>query len=128
MTLLRSQVITALEERTAYRSGFDFQSLAVILAQRRWPQLIASEWNSDYGLDAYGPGELFPDGDGRGFACSNTATLAKIKGDLTKAKDRFPELKVLLFATPQQVHKPQRDRMARSDLERVRSQAYRHSA
>jgi hypothetical protein len=107
MTLLRSQVITALEERTAYRSGFDFQSLAVILAQRRWPQLIASEWNSDYGLDAYGPGELFPDGDGRGLACSNTATLAKIKGDLTKAKDRFPELKVLLFATPQQVHKPQ---------------------
>ncbi len=107
MTLLRSQVITALEERTAYRSGFDFQSLAVILAQRRWPQLIASEWNSDYGLDAYGSGELFPDGDGRGLACSNTATLAKIKGDLAKAKHRFPELKILLFATPQQVHKPQ---------------------
>jgi hypothetical protein len=107
MTLLRSQVITALEERIAYRSGFDFQSLAVILAQRRWPQLIASEWNSDFGLDAYGSGELFPDGGGCGLACSNTATLAKIKSDLTKAKGRFPELKVLLFATPQQVHKPQ---------------------
>jgi len=54
-------------------------------------------------LDAYAPGELFENGFGRGVACSNTATLSKIREDIEEAQKHFGDLKILFFATPRAV-------------------------
>lgn len=51
-------------------------------------------------MDAYAPGELFENGKGRGTACSNTATLTKIRKDIEEAQKHFNDLKILFFATP----------------------------
>jgi Fe2+ or Zn2+ uptake regulation protein len=40
---------------------------------------------------------------GRGVACSNTATLTKIREDIEEAQKHFSDLKVLFFATPRPV-------------------------
>ena len=52
------------------------------------------------GLDAYAPGEIFENGLGRGAACSNSATLTKIRDDIEEALKNFGDLKVLFFVTP----------------------------
>lgn len=54
-------------------------------------------------MDAYAPGELFENGLGRGAACSNTATLTKLREDIEEAQKHFTDLKVLFFATPRPV-------------------------
>jgi hypothetical protein len=78
--------------------------------------LKASEPKSDLGLDAYAPGELFENGMGRGTACSNTATLTKIRKDIEEAQKHFNDLKILFFATP----KPVSEKNARSWREKVK--------
>jgi hypothetical protein len=88
---------------TNYGEGFRFQALGVILAKNKCRELKASEPKSDLGLDAYAPGELFENGVGRGVACSNTATLTKIREDIEEAQKHFTDLKVLFFATPRPV-------------------------
>jgi hypothetical protein len=117
MSVLRSKIVDALDELLSQQGGFQFQALAVVLAKRRWPQLVASERRHDHGLDAHTRGELFDDGVEKGLAASHTATLAKIKEDLTTAKRYFPSLKVLLFATPRTVEKAVQEKWREEILE-----------
>jgi hypothetical protein len=53
MAILRTDIEKALDELIANEDGMRFQSLAVILAKQKWPDLIASERHKDGGLDAY---------------------------------------------------------------------------
>ena len=99
----KTAILGALDELTNYGEGFRFQALGVTLAKNKCRELKASEPKSDLGLDAYAPGELFENGLGRGVACSNTATLTKIREDIEEAQNHFTDLKVLFFATPRPV-------------------------
>jgi len=101
--ITKTAILEALEELTNYEEGFRFQALGVILAKKKCPELKASEPKSDLGLDAYAPGELFENGLGRGAACSNSATLTKIRDDIKEGQKHFGDLKVLFFATPRPV-------------------------
>ena len=58
MAILRTDIIRALDELIANEAGTAFQALAVALAKQKWPDLIASEWHNDGGLDAYAPASL----------------------------------------------------------------------
>ena len=80
-----------------------FQGLAVVLGKQRWPELIAHQRKRDFGLDAYATASLTPESIGKGLAASITATLGKVVGDATRAKENFPDLKALLFVTPAKV-------------------------
>ena len=103
MVITKTAILEALKELIAYEEGFRFQDLGVILAKKKCPELKANEPKSDLGLDAYAAGELFENGMGRGAACSNTATLTKIRSDIKKAQLNFGDLKILFFATPETV-------------------------
>jgi hypothetical protein len=94
VVVLRPDVEKALDDLISNEGGMKFQGLAVVLAKQRWPDLIACERKKDLGADAIG--------SGRGFACSLTATLGKIKKDATKIKKHF-DIKTLVFATPEGV-------------------------
>ena len=98
------------------RRGLSLSSPGVILAKNKCRELKASEPRSDLGLDAYAPGELFENGLGRGVACSNTATLTKIREDIEEAQKHFTDLKVLFFATP----RPVSEKKAKGWREKVR--------
>lgn len=111
----KTAIIEALNELTNYEEGFRFQALGVVLAKKKCPELKASEPKSDLGLDAYAPGELFENGLGRGAACSNSATLPKIREDIEEAQKHFSDLKVLFFATP----RPVSEKKAKGWRERV---------
>jgi hypothetical protein len=73
------EIAKALDELIANEAGMKFQGLAVVLAKQKWPRLVASERKWDNGLDAYSPGDLEPDGNGMGVACSLTAEYDKIE-------------------------------------------------
>jgi hypothetical protein len=77
----------------------DFQWLAVQLAKTKWPELEATQEQSDGGEDAT---SFFVGSDGkrRCLACSLTGTLAKIKQDAERLKERNAKLDVLIFMTP----------------------------
>ena len=64
-------------------------------------EILRAEVRSRSG--SYAPGELFENGLGRGAACSNSATLTKIRDDIKEAQKHFGDLKVLFFATPRPV-------------------------
>lgn len=102
---LRTEIEMALDELISNEAGFPFQSLAVVLAKLKWPDLVASEWKKDLGLDAHMPALLTQDGKGRGLACSVTATLGKIKADIKKIRENYSDVKILIFCTPDQVTK-----------------------
>jgi hypothetical protein len=124
MSVHRTEIESALDELISHMEGMRFQSLAVILAKRRWPQIVASEWMHDHGLDAHARAELFDDGIEKGLASSITATLAKIKEDLKTATLHFPQLKVILFATPRKVEKPTQEKWREEILEEFGNQSY----
>lgn len=105
MTVLRTDIERALDELISNEEGMRFQGLAVVLAKRKWPELIASERKKDLGLDAYAPALLARDARGRGLASSLTATLEKIKDDVHKIQQQAPDVRILLFATPRPVTK-----------------------
>ena len=80
-----------------------FQGLAVVLGKKRWPELIAHQRKKDFGLDAYASSSLTTERVGKGLAASITPTLKKISGDAERAKENFPDLKMLLFVTSAKV-------------------------
>jgi hypothetical protein len=80
-------------------AGFKFQSLAVVLAKLRWPELIAGERHNDRGLDAYAPASASADRKGKGLACSTTSTLDKVKKDAKKVKENYPDVSTLASTT-----------------------------
>jgi hypothetical protein len=101
----RTEIDRALDEMISLQEWLKFQNLAVILAQQKWPQLVASEPNWDRGLDGHARGCLASNGPGIGLACSLTATLGKIESDATKIVANYPDVRVLIFATPEVVTK-----------------------
>jgi hypothetical protein len=102
---LRTDVEKALDELIAEEQAFKFQGLGVVLAKQKWPRLIASERRYDLGLDAHARGDLEPDGRGMGLACSLTAEYEKIAEDATKVVENYPDVRVLVLATPGEVTK-----------------------
>jgi hypothetical protein len=99
MSASRVEIEHALDLIASDEGGMRFQGLAVVLAKKRWPELIASERKKDLGLDAYASAVTSPLGIGMGLSCSTTADLKKITDDAERAKPHFPDLKVLIFAT-----------------------------
>ena len=111
MTLapLRSDIEKALDELATNEEGMRFQSLAVVLAKQRWPELVASERKNDLGLDAYVIGSHASDGVGRGLACSITATYAKVADDAEKVGKHFGvQIQRLVFATSGKIGTPKK--------------------
>lgn len=102
MAIDRTDIEKALDELISNEEGMKFQGLAVVLSKQKWPELVACERKRDLGLDAYA-GALSADGIGKGVACSLTAALEKIQSDSKKVKENFPDVRVLIFATPQKV-------------------------
>lgn len=106
MTTSRTDIEKALDEIISNEEGMRFQGLAVVLTKGKYPEFIASERKNDLGLDAYLPARFAPDKIGKGLACSLTATITKIKGDIA-GKTGFikyvDDVKVLFFATPKAV-------------------------
>lgn len=99
----RIDIERALDKIASDEAGFRLQSLAVVLAKLRWPELIACERHKDRGLDAYAPISVSPDGRGKGLACSKTGTLDKVKSDAEKVQKYYPDVSLLVFYTTQKV-------------------------
>ena len=108
MAILRIDIERALDDLASQEEGMRFQGLAVVLGKKRWPQLIAHQRKKDLGLDAYAPASLTAEKIGKGLAASITPTLRKIAGDAKKAKEKFPDLKTLLFVTVAKVGNAER--------------------
>lgn len=103
MTVSRTDIEKALDEMIANEEWLPFQRLATRLALQRWPDLIASEPKKDLGADARASGSLAANGQAKVLACSLTTELGKVRGDAKKVQDHFPDVKVLIFATPRGV-------------------------
>jgi len=95
----RTEIEKALDELIADEAGMKFQALAVVLAKKKWPRLVASERKWDLGLDAYAKGDLEANGQGLGLISSLTPTYNKIASDARKVKKNFSDVRVLIFAT-----------------------------
>jgi hypothetical protein len=106
MAILRTDIERALDELISNEEGMRFQALAVVLAKQKWPDLIASERHRDGGLDAYAPASVAEDKKAKGVASSITGTITKIKDDATNIKKNFPDVEILIFATPRKVTNP----------------------
>lgn len=99
MTVLRTDIQRALEDLISNEGGPKFQGLAVILAKKRWSDLIACEHKKDRGADAIAKAPFAAEGTGKVLACSITATLGKIQSDARKVKAHFPDVTKIIFAT-----------------------------
>lgn len=80
-----------------------FQRLATVLAKGKWEGLIASERKKDLGRDALLPGALAEDQKAKALACSITASLKKVKGDVENMYREIPSLSTVVFSTPHTV-------------------------
>ncbi len=100
MTVGRTDLARAFDDMKENQDGIRFQRVAVQLVRRDWPEIIASEPGKDLGADARVPQSLAPDGVGKVLACSITPTYAKIRNDARKVVTHFPNVRVLIFATP----------------------------
>jgi hypothetical protein len=101
----RIDIERALDDLISNEESMRFQGLAIGLAQRLWPELIACERHNDLGLDAYAGAANSSNGVGKGLACSITATLAKLNSDAKTAKQFYGPFSTLIFATPRKVTK-----------------------
>ena len=117
MTVAKTDIDKALGELVANQEWLPFQRLTARLARQTWPDLVASEPQKDLGADARASGSLAASGHGKVLACSLTAELSKIKDDAKKVRAHFPDVKVLIFATPQ----PVSNHMAESWAKEIRA-------
>ena len=108
----RIDIERALDDLISNEEGMRFQGLAVDLAQRRWPELLACDRHNDPGLNAYASPNTSSNGIGKGLVCSITATLGKISGDARTAKDHYGPFSVLVLATPRKVTKETEEQWA----------------
>lgn len=81
MVALGPDIERALEDLVFYGEGMKFQGLAVVLAKKRWPDLIAREPKKDLGADAIAKLAFSAEGDGKVLARSITAELGKVRDD-----------------------------------------------
>lgn len=100
MAVLRSDIERALDDVICNEGGMKFQGLAVILAKKRWPDLIACERKRDLGADAVAKAPFASDGVGKVLACSTTAELRKVREDAEEIRKHFNNITKLVFATP----------------------------
>ena len=103
MPVLRSDIERGLNELRSYEDGGRFQALAVVLAKKRWSDLIASERKKDLGVDAVCRRSHAIDGKGKAVACSLTPVLEKIQKDARRIKQSFSDIDLLIFYTPDTV-------------------------
>jgi hypothetical protein len=103
MSASRVEIEHALNLIVSDEGGMRFQGLAVVLAKKRWPDLVACERKKDLGLDAYASAAASTLAKGMGLSCSITAGLEKIKSDAQRAKPHFADLSILVFATSEKV-------------------------
>lgn len=105
MAITKLTIERALDELNSFEEGFRFQALAVVLARQKWPGLIAHEPKKDNGLDAYEPASVSASRKGHGLACSisKEKIFHKIQSDAKTARAKYPELRILTFATPRPV-------------------------
>lgn len=103
MAVLRTEIQKALDDLTSNEGGMKFQGLAVVLAKKRWPDLIACERKKDMGADAIAKAPFAAEGVGKVLASSTTATIGKIRGDAEKVKANFKGITKIIFATPSPV-------------------------
>src|ERR1051326_7615574 len=103
MAAMRTDIERALDDLMSNEGGMKFQGLAVILAKRRWPDLVASERKSDLGADAIAKPAFAAEGEGKVLACSTTASIKKVRSDAKRIKDNFAGISKLIFATPDTV-------------------------
>ena len=92
MTGLRVLIERALDDLISNGEGMRFQGLAVILAKKRWKDLIASERKKDKGADAIAKVPFSAEGTGKVLACSITAKLEKVRADSEKVKTHFKDI------------------------------------
>jgi hypothetical protein len=103
-TLIRwAEIEKAIEELIVHEEGVRFQRLAISLAKKRWPEIIATEVHKDAGKDAISYHYLTKDGGEFVVACSITATYEKIKHDMDKNLASGNQLAFLAFYTPKVV-------------------------
>src|SRR5712692_8432702 len=100
MAILKSDIERALDDLISHEEGIKVQCLAVVLAKKRWPDLIASEPKKDLGDDAIAKATFAAEGGDKVLACSTTAKLQKIREDAEKIKKHFKGTTKLVFATP----------------------------
>jgi hypothetical protein len=103
VTVGRTELALALDDMSENQDGVRFQRMALQLARQTWPEIVCSEPGKDLGVDARVPKSLAADGVGRAFACSITPTYAKIFADARKIRANYPNLKLMIFATPASV-------------------------
>ncbi len=97
---LAAEIERALDELISHEEWWKFQSLAVVLAKKRWPDLIACEPKKDLGADAIAKPGFSAEGEGKVLACSITAELGKVRDDAQKIKNNYKGIDRLIFATP----------------------------
>jgi len=95
----RIQIKQALEGMIYAQRHKEFQWLATQVMKLKWPELEATQELNDGGEDAT---SSFVGADGlqRSGASSLTGTLAKIKSDANRLRERGVKIDVLVFATP----------------------------
>jgi hypothetical protein len=112
MTVLRSDIERALGDLISNEEGMRFQGLAVVLAKKRWPDLIACERKRDMGADALAEAPFAAEGTGKVLACSITASITKVRSDAEKVKAHFKSIAQMIFATPSPVSNEKRSAWA----------------
>ncbi len=100
MAVLRSDIERALDDLISNEEGMRFQSLAVVLAKKRWPDLIACERKKDLGADAIAKAPFAAEGRGKVLACSITAEISQLREEAKKVREHFKHITKLIFATP----------------------------
>lgn len=94
-----AEIDKALNNLTVYEAGSRFQRLAISLAQKRWPELIATEIHKDVGEDAVGYAYLTNDGKRFRVQSSITAEYSKLKRDMEKISTGGTRLDFFVFYT-----------------------------
>lgn len=103
MSAIRLEIGRALDVIASDEGGMRFQELAVVLAKKRWPDLIAYPRKKDLGLDAHASAAASILGKGMGLCCSITGTLEKLHKDAQRAAPHFQDLSILIYATSNDV-------------------------
>ena len=103
MLTLVSDIERALDDIVSNEDDVRFQRLATVLAQERWPGLIASERKKDLGRDALASAALAKDQKATALACSITASLTKVRADVEENCREIAALYTVVFSTPRKV-------------------------
>jgi hypothetical protein len=110
-------ILRGLDRMIELGRSFEFQHLGFPVAKGFYSDLALSEWSHDGGEDAFAlPGpQASPDTPV--LACSFTNTLAKVKGDCERLRQRAVYPPAVLFVTPRPVGRTTIDKW-KADIEK----------